>query len=311
MKILHLSNTPLSNSPQNLVTIQRAAGHEAELLLAQAHNTNNVLVGGQLWPRLQADQITYLFEKAAVIHMHNFSWRQEIFAKHPHLIDICKKKRCLIQYHSPRRSRENFEDTLTDPFFKKRKAVIAQYHVREYPEAEYVVPNVLPIYDPIHTPIKNKPHLPLPIVSYAASNTNLKGWDDKGFDFTTDAIRSLERRHLAQGEIITGLPHKETLERKRWADVGIEEVATGSYHMSFLEYMSVGAATVCNLDDATRAAMAMVIGYDAVQELPAIRTDRHQLERDLTDLVSDRTRLAQMGSSVAHGWRSTGRQPHL
>jgi hypothetical protein len=295
MNILHLSNTPLSNSPSNLAQIQREAGHKVAVLLHRQTNINKVFVGGELWSAYSHEQIRYLFECIDVIHFHNFGFEQEIFRRYPDLKELCNKKACLIQYHSPRKSIENFETSINDPFFKGRRAVVAQYQVRQYPEAEYIVPNVLPIFDTRYTPLASKPQLPT-LISYAPSNINLRGWDDKGYDITRTALRNIELAGRANSEIIINTPYEECLLKKKWSDVGIDEVITGSYHLSFLEYMSMGVVAVARMDDYTRAAMAMVIGHEAVSTIPAlISPDQWTLERDLLNLISNRAELKDKG----------------
>lgn len=295
MNIVHLSNTPLSNSPSNLAQIQRDAGHNSTVLLHRQQNVNKVFVGGDLWSNMPAEVLEELFQRTDIFHFHNFAFEQELFIRRPFLVDLCRKKKCMIQYHSPRTSIENFEATLNDPFFKGRRAVIGQYHVRQYPEAEYVVPNVLPIFDPRYMPLQTKPDLP-PLISYAPSNVNLRGWDDKGFEDTLNILRRIERSGRSNIEVIVNTPYEETLLKKKWADIGIDEVITGSYHLSFLEYMSMGVVGVARMDEATRSAMAEIIGENNVYTLPAgIDIDERTLEESLLNMVSDRGYLRQQG----------------
>lgn len=295
MNIVHLSNTPLSNSPSNLAQIQREAGHQAAVLLHRQSNINKLFVGGQVWTGMDSEQLAECLEAADIVHFHNFAFEQELFRHHHHLVEICRKKKCLIQYHSPRTSIENFDATINDPFFKGRRAVIAQYHVRQYPEAEHVVPNVLPIFDPRYMPLQMKPDLP-PLISYAPSNVNLRGWDDKGFEATQNVLRKIERSGRANIEVIVNTPYEDTLLKKKWADIGIDEVVTGSYHLSFLEYMSMGVVGVARMDDATKAAMAEIVGENAVYTLPAgTDIDEGTLEQSLLNMLNDRSYLRQQG----------------
>jgi hypothetical protein len=296
MKIMHLSNTPLSNSPANLAQIQREAGHDSRLLLHRQSNMNKVFVGGDIWPGMDPEEIAESLKSADIIHFHNFAFEQELFIHHPQLEHICRQKPCIIQYHSPRKSTESFETTIDDPFFKGRKAVIAQFHVRQYPEAEFVVPNVLPIYDDRFRPLATKPMNFPARVSFAPSNVNLRGWEDKGFEMTRALLNKLERVGIVQTDIITNTPYEETLVRKKWADIGFEEIVTGSYHMSYLEYMSFGVATFCSMDSLTEAAMARIVGEDAVRELPSFQVVPETVERELVELLRDPALMRDRGT---------------
>jgi hypothetical protein len=295
MKIIHLSNTPLSNSPSNLAQIQRDAGHDSTLLLHRQSNMNKVFVGGDVWTGMDPEAIAANLSSADIIHFHNFAFEQELFIRHPELADICRKKPCLIQYHSPRNTSENFDTTINDTFFKGRKAVIAQFHVRQYPEAEFVVPNVIPIFDNRFRPLASRPDNFPPRVSFAPSNVNLRGWEDKGFELTRALLNKLERVGIIQTDIITNTPYEETLVRKKWSDIGFEEIVTGSYHMSYLEYMSFGVATFCSMDSLTEAAMARIVGEDAVRELPSFQVVPEIAERELVELLRTPAAIGERG----------------
>lgn len=306
MKILHLSNTPLSNSPANLAQIQRDHGHDAQVLLHRQQNTNKVFVGGTVWTSMDSEQITASLKSADILHFHNFAWEQQLFQTYPHLIDVALKKPCLIQYHSPRNSTENFEDTLQDPFFKGRRAVVAQYQVRLYPECEYVVPNVLPIFSERFKPL-NRPLEPLS-VTFSPSNTHMRGWDDKGVSIVRETFRMLQRFGLAAPEIIINTPYEETMIKKKWSHVGLEEVVTGSYHLSFLEYMALGSATLCNMDEMTKEAMAHVVGHDAVAALPCFFTSAATLTNDLFSVLKYPTFVKSRGNDCRK-WMETHWNP--
>ena len=287
MRVLHLSNTPLSNAPANTVAALNAIGHQAELFLDRQQNTNKVFVGGQLWYQTPPGALEQAFVSADVIHFHNFAFEQKIFKSEigPRLESIAKSKPCLIQYHSPRHSTESFEVTTKDPFFDGRRAVLAQYHVRFYPEATHVLPNILPINDKQYTPILAKWDTDSCLVSFAPSNTNLRGWDDKGYDFIAPVLTKLEQSGIITKDIIVNTPYQECLNRKRWAHIGIEELITGSYHLSFLEYMSAGCVTLHNMDELTLNAMQMIVGEQGIEELPAIQANITNVSEIVTKLA--------------------------
>jgi hypothetical protein len=308
MKILHLSNTPLSNAPANLAQIQRDAGYEAQVLLHRQTNTNKVFVGGNVWCQMGSEEISECVKSADIIHFHNFAWEQEIFRQYPDLIPVCKRKPCLIQYHSPRHSVESFEATLKDPFFDNRRAVVAQYQVRFYPEAEHIVPNVIPIWDKRFTPLATKISNHPPRVSFAPSNVNLKGWDDKGVAAMRQLFFKLERAGIIQSDIITNTPYEEMLIRKKWADIGFEEIVTGSYHLSFLEYMSFGLATFCSMDSKTESAMEAAVGKDAMHESPWLQVVPERAESTLVELLRSPEEIASRGKR-ARKWMETHWNP--
>lgn len=314
MNILHVSNTPLSNAPSNLAKIQRDAGHDSRLLLDRQRNTNKIFVGGELWKQYKAEQLVQIFEQANIIHLHNYAWTQNIFVSHPQLAKIAQTKKCLIQYHSPRglspestgyypqTNQEGFEDTIADPFFKGRRAVVAQYQVRQYPEAEFAIPNVIPIWDELYRPIPRD--WSSPVVSFAPSNTNLKGWDDKGYNQVAPLLNQMRRQGGCQIDVIVNTPYEEAMLRKKNSTIGLEEVVTGSYHLSFLEYMSFGCATIGNMDMKTKEAMARVVGPEAVAALPYEDTNLSLLQLSLIHLINDPEAAKIMGGACRK-WMET------
>lgn len=304
MRVLHLSNTPLSNAPANTVAALNDIGCEAELFVDRQQNINKVFVGGQLWHNAPPGALEHAFVSADVIHFHNFAFEQHIFkgAAGPRLESIARSKKCLIQYHSPRDSVESFEATLKDPFFDGRRAVLAQYHVRHYPEANFIVPNILPINALDHTPMPCKWDCGPVNVSFSPSNTTLRGWDDKGYDFTAIALTKLELEGRIEKDIIVNTSYLDCLRRKRWSHIGIEELITGSYHLSFLEYMSAGCVTLCNMDDKTKAAMKTVVGEEGMEDLPAIHSTISSLYQTVKTLSSKPMQELQAMGNKSRDW---------
>jgi hypothetical protein len=284
MRILHLSNTPLSNAPANLVECLNDAGHEAKLYLHKKSNTNKTFVGGSLWTETPPGILEDEFKRAEVIHFHNYCWDLTIFKERPELLEIAKSKPALIQYHSPRHSTENFEASITDRSLKH--AVIAQYHVRQYPECEFVVPNVIPIYNKMYTSFPGKWDDACPSISYAPSNINLKGWDDKGYNVTAPLLKRLERNSRCSADVIINTDYETCLLRKRGAHIGIDEVMTGSYHLSALEYLSMGCVTICHVDDPTCQAMKRIVGIEGMLHMPIIDATPSTLESTLLELLA-------------------------
>ena len=269
MKILHLANTPLSNSPANIASVQRHIGHDSRVLLHQKSNRNKIFVGGELWAEHTTGELTDIFDKSEIIHFHNFTWTQAIFKSHPHLKEIAMRKKCFVQFHSARKAHEDFEDVLVDSFFNNKRLVIAQYHPREYPECEHIVPNPIPMHEDRFRLIKKGKWIDFPpiSVSYAPSNGTLKGWDYKGYDKIAPALRTLNNT-VINSEILFGAPYEDCLKSKSYCHIGIEEFFTGSYHLSFLEYMALQCSTIGYLDEQTKAAMETFVGIDAVRQLP-------------------------------------------
>lgn len=228
---------------------------------------------------LSNDELEYWVDWADILHFHNRWKRQEIFKRIPFKY---KKKPSLIQIHSPRLS----EDFSQEVASKKPLAIISQYHPREWEkELSYIIPNVVDIYDDAHICNPDKYGDRSPIVGYAPSNWNAKGWDDKGYGFMNDCLKRLE---MFKGSItyqrIVRKPWAEAMSMKQACHIGVDEVVTGSYHLSSVEFLAMGCATFAYLDEKTQAVCKEAIG---AEELPWLNVKQGQFKSELRKVVQE------------------------
>lgn len=280
MKVLHLSDTPLSGSPVRISNLlNRVGGEDVE---------SRHLVWHPVWgfrdfgsdvvsAELSVDEVEQHLEWADVIHYHNRYKRQEVFKKtglKP------PKKPSVIQVHSPRKS-EDFSEELSSGL---PIAVIAQFHVREWREAKFLVPNVVDIDLPEYQPLCANNSVPM--VSYAPSNCTLRGWDDKGYHLTAPFLKRLAFSNKIIFQLIVKLPHAKCLELKRLADIGIDEMVTGSYHLNSLEYLAMGIPCFAGIDDLTKKAILDVTGASSI---PWVVCKADQFECTLSEMIRTRS----------------------
>ena len=179
IKVLHLSDTPLSGSPVRISKLINKYSDDFESRHMVFHRTfgyrefDTDLVSSAMLSHESEERI---YEWADIIHYHNRWRRQEIFKvlerDPPH-------RPAVIQMHSPRNDGEDFSDEVKSGI---PLAIIAQYHVRQWPELSFIVPNVVDIEDPENKRSRLAEPAHIPVVSYAPSNTNATGWNDKGYE---------------------------------------------------------------------------------------------------------------------------------
>jgi hypothetical protein len=265
--ILHLSDTPLSGSPIRItqLTNKYSEKYRARHIVFNKRVRNRLfdvdIAGAEITKEEFIDRINW----ADVIHYHNRWKRQEIFARFGM---TPPDKPSVIQMHSPRDS-EDFREELDS---KVPLAIVAQYQPREWPELNYIVPNVVDIWDERMLPRKGFDGLPYfssrelprktPIISYTPSNVTAKNWDDKGYNLVMPILQNLKKEGKVILQVVTDKPHAEALLLKKSGDVGIDEIATGSYHLSGLEYVAMGIPCICNLDGYTLKTLRDVSGSD-------------------------------------------------
>lgn len=272
MRIVHISDYPLSGAPYRLMQVQRLCGLEARLLFHVDRYSGNRVYPCDLMMSASREELAPLFDSADVIHYHE-RWRSsQLFKLHPWAWDALRKKPSVIQFHTPRE--KHLEEGLCEPSLLK--LVVAQYHVRLYPECR-PVPNAVPIDDPMHRPlgVENDP----PRIVFTPGYCNRRGWRSKGCGSTLAVLkRGFDYR------FVTSVPWAEAMAAKRDCDIAIDEVVTGSYHLCSLEALSLGLATIAGLDELTIDALEKVTG---TRQHPWIVARPNTLYRELKRLVAD------------------------
>lgn len=294
INVVQITENPIAGAPINLSSAlnQWSRGEvRSRHIAASDRNENRVFNADLLISPQSYQEIRRVLKDADVIHFHNFYRNQKLFRDHPELWDLVSRKPQVWQAHTQRDiAWMSMEDGLRSPLVKER-LVIAQYHPRMYPEC-VVVQNVVDIFDPDLTPAA-KNVATLPRIVYSPSRIRLKGWDDKGYDCTAPVLQKLVNEGLAAAEIIYDKPHRTCLSRKRIGDIGVDEVVTGSYHLCSLETLSQGLATIAGLDELQVKTLVEATGSPR-EKLPWVKAYRENLESVLRDLLSDRTRLAEI-----------------
>lgn len=272
MKVLHLSDTPLSGSPiriNNLLN-KHTLVQSKHLVWAPKVQVWRKYDTDLVSSEMTKDEVVHWLNWADIVHYHNRWRRQMIFQKwglSP------PEKPSVIQMHSPRHGNENFTDEATS---KIPIAVIAQYHVRQWPECSFIVPNVVDTTEVI--PDFKKPKTTIPVVSYAPSNCTAKGWDSKGYEYTAPVLKRLSLIHKIKYQLIVQKPFEEVIPLKRMADIGIDEFVTGSYHLSSLEYFALNVPCYAYLDSKTQDVVKRLTG---ATHLPWLQTSPQTFRQDL------------------------------
>jgi len=272
MNILHLSDTQLSYSPGRISNLLSKYGG-----VESRHFVWKRKIGFREFPVDMSSDDTplevirsFIYQWADVIVYHNRWKRQEVFKA---LGTPPPGKPSVIQIHSPRESEDFYEEVMSGlPI-----ACPAQYHPRQWPECRYIVPNVVDILDPLYTrtdmPIYERPR-----VSYAPSNTNMRGWDDKSYGTVGAVLKRMKLAREITYDLIAGKPFEVVLPTKRLANIGVDEISTGSYHLSSLEYLSLGVATIARIDTLTEKVLKDLTGCD---RLPWIDASKDTFENSL------------------------------
>ncbi|RPI21087.1 MAG: hypothetical protein EHM61_25610 [Acidobacteria bacterium] len=287
LRVVHVATTNCAGALWNLHQILvRYSPVQSRVVTASE------VTSGRLFPKdvllSDTDQVAQLLEEADLVHFHNW-----IDAQSPEMASfrtILERKPAVLQFHSepgllqrqfPGRDPRTRTDLLT--------LVVAQKHVRFYPRA-VPVPNAIDIHHPLLQPGTQVPRSPIRIV-YTPTDT--KSYSDyshtcrgKGYQQTVQILRELEKQGWIEATVRTGVPWEDVMTLRRESDVLIDECVTGGYHLTSLEGLSQGLATVAYLDEKTRTLLVELTGCSAVQ-LPWVNTPVDRLRETLLFLAEN------------------------
>lgn len=297
-KVVHIAMTPLAGSPIRIVQALNTYTDVSARLLTVNPYPPTV---GRSYPTDLSwsnhdDRQTFIsaLENSDIIHLHhwmNFSHNPLGINFHDYLAN---GKKVIRQFHSnpsfvARHAGLTPEAILNDPL---PQLTLPQLHERYYPRAR-VVPNIVPIEDPLYTNPVLIPDAPLSVY-YRPSNTASAWsdrWETKGAPEVM-AILNWASQHIPNLRIdadLNGLPYEEHIRRRSQCHVTIDDVVTGSFHLTSLESLAQSRAVICYLDARQLLALAHFTGCS---ELPFINCSLEDLAPTL-DALSKQSQLVK------------------
>lgn len=310
LKVVHVARTNCAGALWNLHNLLGKYTPVHSRVITASTTTN-----GRIYPRdvLLSDrkEVAQVLAEAELIHFHN--WIDKQSPEMRPFRKVTEAKPAVLQFHSepsvlqqafPGRDLQHRDDVMT--------LVIAQKHARFFPRA-VPVPNAIDINDPLLVPNHQEPGRPIRVVY---TPTDKKDYGDhagtcrgKGYARTLRALRNLHRKGVIEAIIQTEMPWPELMALRRSADVVIDECVTGGYHLTSLEGLSQGLATIALLDDRTRTMLSDLTG-SAASELPWLNTPLGRLQETLS-LLADNPRLLSLCRDSGRQWMERHWAPDL
>lgn len=292
LNIVHLAKTNCAGAIWNLHAALNTYANMNSRVVTASDSTN-----GLRYPRdlllSQTDMVWKVLREADVVHFHNNLDKQS-----PELrdySDILKNKPAVLQFHSePAAIKAHFPGR--DPAKRTdiKTLVIAQKHTRFYPRAA-PVPNLLDINHPLLKPFQRKKKRP-PVVMYNPTDKRnyplgAQTCRGKGYYQTMTILQRLVQENVIKLLCGDKIPWKELMRKRARADILIDECVTGGYHLTSLEGLSQGLATIAYLDDTTIRQICDITG-SGQDELPWVNCRIEQLEQQLRNLATDKDLLS-------------------
>jgi hypothetical protein len=261
MKVLHFSITPLAGMPVRLVqALRRHTGVDARLVDLKRFG----LYDHDLVLSESPQETLDLAWDADVIHLHNYlDYDSKAFGRIDFRALAQSGKRVVRQFHSaPSLVAEVMGFTPEKLLAQDIPCLaIAQYPERLYPKA-MVVPNFVPETEEAYLPSSKAPRWDIfysPTKDFSAWADR---WSTKGMPEASSVIEGVGRRTRAATRIVTGLPLAQALEEKRASRIVVDDLVTGSYHLTGLEGLAQGKCVLSYLDERSLMLMRRFSGSD-------------------------------------------------
>ena len=300
MRVVHLTWSPVAGSPWNIVTALNAHTSIVARLVVLNPNAygQRTFPNDLIWGR-DRDACLEALAAADVVHLHQ--WFDPVEAFGPEISAVCARKPFLRQWHSiPAHFVGNnaaaIDRVVNDPI---PQLVIAQYPERYYPRAR-IVPNIVPLDDGLLAKVSGG----LNKVSHIAWSPSgresawAQRWGTKGYPETLHLLKRISREEQCTVDVIENMPRDECLRRKAGASLVIDDLVTGSYHLSSLESLAQGKPVLCWLDERVQVVIRELTGAVA---LPWVNVHLEDAENVLRFLLADPELCAAIGAE-SHAW---------
>jgi hypothetical protein len=233
------------------------------------------------------EEVESLLKKSDVFHFHMTA--DEYTELGPFLPkDYIKGKQIVHHHHghpdfrgTPQKYREKYKK-----LGRSNLLVSTPDLLKLLPEANWQ-PNLVPIDEPLYSPIKNKPENPV-LICHSPTRKDLKNTDE--FIQIINEIGSFSETPVKM-HIIENTPHKECLKSKRQCHLLFDHLQ-GYFGVSSLEGLSQGLSVVAGLDEWNIRHIKICT---KTTRLPWVIANTCNLKEQLISLINDPDRLKEIG----------------
>ncbi|MFW6225346.1 MAG: hypothetical protein ACOC3V_00140 [bacterium] len=291
MKILHLSKSPLADAPIRLSNFLSKNGLDSKCI--QFQKSVMEVPNDINWDKKEnLEQLDDLLDWSDIVHIHNQPPLNNSSSGWDLLKSYSKKKKFVYQVHGePNKVIPKMYDNITKWIEFDRVLCIAQYQsifIGNFITRPYTpVRNIIDINDKYFKPKKTKNKIP--IVTYSPSNKErlevLKRkrgseWSYKSYYEVMPVLESLNKKNIIDYKVFYHQNFLETMKERQKADIHIDDIHTGSYHLSSLEGLSQGKMVICNLKSWMTEFLILFLACGD-NELPWVISDSENLWRTI------------------------------
>jgi hypothetical protein len=296
MKVLHLTKSSLAEAPIRLHHFLKKSGVDSRCI--QFKKGSMEVEPDILWQKKEdLFQLEDMLDWADIVHIHNQpplennteSWK---------VLQKYSKKKFVYQVHGePDKVINKMYSTVIRWVDINEVLCIAQYQavfLPQYLKRPFsVVRNIIDITDPLlqYKNVQNEK----PLVTFSPSNKASLGrlkkkrgstWAYKSYSEVKLILEELEKEDIINFEVYNNMPFRQTLEERLKGNVHIDDIYTGSYHLSSLEGLAQGKVVVCNLKNWMVKFLTNFLHCPEV-ELPWVVANARTLKKVIKNLCSD------------------------
>lgn len=291
MRVVHFSRSPLAGAPIRLVdALRRHTGLDVRLVDSDRWSifAHDVVFSED------PEEALALADQADVIHLHNYlDYGSDAF--HPIDFEALRHqgKRFVRQFHSTpalvaREMGVDVSRVLSCPI---PSLVIAQFQERYYPAAR-VVPNLIPQDAPDYLPDATGRGTGIVFCPTNRVGAWDERWNTKGYPEMKALLERVRTRTGCPIVCVEGCSHPQSMIAKRQAAVSVDELVTGSYHLSGLEALSVARPSLAFLDGRTERVLREVSG---ASECPFVNVQLEDACETIVHLLAHPDEAVEVG----------------
>lgn len=294
LNVVHVSKTNCAGAIWNLSNaLNKYTGINSRVI------TGSCTTNGLSYPKdvllSEKSKVRELLKQADLIHFHN-NLDKDSAELRPYR-NLLRLKSAVLQYHSEPEVLSRF---FSGRFLEQREdmptLVVAQKHIRFYPKS-MPVPNVIDIYNEELMPSKNKTNNILTIMYCPTDKKDYKDYTNtccgKGYMDTLSILKDLKSKGIINYIMPNKTPWLNLMQLRSGVDVLIDECVTGGYHMTSLEGLSQGLATIANLDELMINQLCDLTG-SAQDELPWVNVKITDLKEQIIYLTDNPSSLKKI-----------------
>jgi glycosyltransferase involved in cell wall biosynthesis len=303
IKVVQLANIPCANSGFELSKLinEYSENYESRYILFNEYSGGSEIRPFRKFPYdlfwgKDKEKCIKVLKEADIIHIHHdVCWDDEV-------IDIIKTKPIIITWYNLENSLKCSNKKLNDfnKKWNKKLQNLTQYHtVIDQPLQremfDYIGNNYVPLIKFLFKEkiIKNNP---IPLIVFSPSTKESGTIGTKMYPEVLDIIDQLKKEgYLFNFDLIIGVDYEECMNRKKKADIIIDDVnpTYEKMHNTSIEAACYGAVALTNY---------------STPEYPFLKTDIYNLKETLIKLITDKKYLKEEQKKLVE-WRENNYTP--